>query len=72
MEELILDLEIMSNIYQAQFHNLKIARQHIIEDQKPVPGPKISTGDLVLSHQQIVHAQIQNGLSCVQNTWKQG
>ena len=47
-EELILDLEIMSNIYQAQIHNLKLARQHIIEDQKPVPYPKISTGDLVL------------------------
>ena len=27
MEELILDLEIMSNIYQAQIHNLKLARQ---------------------------------------------
>ena len=48
MEELILDLEIMSNIYQAQIHNLKLARQHVIEDQKPVPNPKISTGDLVL------------------------
>ena len=40
MEELILELEIMSNIYQAQIHNLKLARQHIIEDQKPVPDPK--------------------------------
>ena len=48
MEELILDLEIMSNIYQAQIHNLKMARQCVIEDQKPVPDPKISTGDLVL------------------------
>ena len=38
----------MSNIYQAQIHNLKLARQCIIEDQKPVPDPKISTGDLVL------------------------
>ena len=27
MEELILDLEMMSNIYQAQIHNLKLARQ---------------------------------------------
>ena len=25
-----------------------MARQHIIEDQKPVPDPEISTGDLVL------------------------
>ena len=48
MEELILDLEIMCNIYQAQIHNLKLARQCIIEDQKPVPDPKINTGDLVL------------------------
>ena len=47
-EELILDLEIMSNIYQAQIHNLKLARQCVIEDQIPVPNPKISTGDLVL------------------------
>ena len=48
MEELILDLEIMSNIYQSQIHNLKLARQCIIEDQKPVPNPKINTDDLVL------------------------
>ena len=48
MEELILDLEIMSNIYQAQIHNLKLARQCVIEDQKPVPDPRINTGDLVL------------------------
>ena len=47
-EELILHLEIMSNIYQAQIHNLKMARQHTIEEQKAVPDPKISTGDLVL------------------------
>ena len=47
-EELILDLEIMSNIYQAQIHNLKLARQCVIEDQKPVPDPKINMGDLVL------------------------
>ena len=40
MEELILDLEIMSNIYQSQIHNLKLARQCVIEDQKPVPDPK--------------------------------
>ena len=25
-----------------------MARQHIIEDQRPVPNPKINTGDLVL------------------------
>ena len=46
--DLILDLELMSNIYQVQIHNLKLARQHVIEDQRPVPDPKIKTGDLVL------------------------
>ena len=40
MEELILDLEIMSNIYQAQIHNLKLARQCIIEDQNLSPIQK--------------------------------
>ena len=48
IEELILDLEIMSNIYQSQIHNLKLARQCVIEDQRPVPNPNINTGDLVL------------------------
>ena len=48
MEELILDLEIMSNIYQSQICNLKLARQCVIEDQRPVPDPNINTGDLVL------------------------
>ena len=46
--DLILDLEIMSNIYQVQIHNLKLARQWVIEDQKPMPNPDINTGDLVL------------------------
>ena len=46
--DLILDLEIMSNIYQAQIHNHKLARHWVIEDQKPVPNPDINTGDLVL------------------------
>ena len=45
---LILDLELMSNIYQVQIHNLKLARQWVIEDQKPVPNPEINTGDFVL------------------------
>ena len=35
----------MSNIYQVQIHNLKLARQWVIEDQKPVPDPNIKTGD---------------------------
>ena len=46
--DLILDLEAMSNIYQVQIHNLKLARQRVIEDQKPIPNPDINTGDLVL------------------------
>ena len=46
--DLILGLELMSNIYQVQIHNLKLARQRVIEDQKPVPNPDINTSDLVL------------------------
>ena len=46
--ELILDLKLMCNINQVQIHNLKLARQWVIEDQKPVPIPDINTGDLVL------------------------
>ena len=46
--DLILDLEVMSNIYQVQIHNLKLARQQVIEDQKPISNPDINTGDLVL------------------------
>ena len=46
--DLILDLELMSNIYQVQIHNLNLARQWVIEDKKPVPDPNIKTGDLVL------------------------
>ena len=46
--DLMLDLELMSNIYQVQIHNPKLARQWVIEDQKPVPNPNINTGDLVL------------------------
>ena len=47
--DLILDLELMSNIYQVQIHNLKLARQWVIEDQKLVPDPDIKMGDLVLA-----------------------
>ena len=46
--DLILDHELMSNIYQVQNHNLKLARQHVIKDQRLVPDPKIKPGDLVL------------------------
>ena len=40
--DLILDLELMSNIYQVQIHNLKLTRQWVIKDQRPVPNHKIS------------------------------
>ena len=46
--DLIPDLELMYNIHQVQIYNLKMARPYIIEYQKPVPYPKIATGDLVL------------------------
>ena len=39
--DLILDLKLMSNICQVQIHNLKLARQHVIEDQRLVIIPKI-------------------------------
>ena len=46
--DIILNLELMSNIYQVQIHNLKLARQWVIKDQKIVPDPNIKTSDLVL------------------------
>ena len=47
-EDLILDLELMSNIFQTQIHNLRMAREYIIEGQQPVTKPDIAVGDLVL------------------------
>ena len=47
-EDLILDLELMSNIFQTQIHNLRMAQEHIIEGQQPVKKPNIDVGDLVL------------------------
>ena len=41
-------LKLCLHIYQAQIHNLKLARQWVIEGQKPIPNPYINTGDLVL------------------------
>ena len=38
----------VSCTYQVQIHNLKLAGQQVIEDQKPIPNPDINTGDLVL------------------------
>ena len=47
-EDLILDLKLMSNIFQTQIHNLRMAREHVIEGQQPVTKPNIEVGDLVL------------------------
>ena len=47
-EELILNLELMSNIFQKQIHNLRMARECIIEGQQPVKKPNIDARDLVL------------------------
>ena len=47
-EDLILDLELMSSIFQTQINNLRIAREHVIEGQQPVTKPDITVGDLVL------------------------
>ena len=47
-EDLILDLKLMSNIFQTQIHNLRMAWECIIEGQQPVKKPNIDVGDLVL------------------------
>ena len=45
---LILDLELISSIFQTQIHNLRMAREHVIKGQEPVTKPDITFGDLVL------------------------
>ena len=47
-EDLILDLELMSNIFQTQIHNLRMAQECVIKGQQPVKKPNIDVGDLVL------------------------
>ena len=47
-EDLILDLELMSNIFQTQIHNLRMARECMIKGQQPIKKPDIAVGDLVL------------------------
>ena len=47
-EDLILDLELMSNIFQTQINNLRMAQEHVIKGQQPVRKPNIKVGDLVL------------------------
>ena len=38
----------MSSIFQTQIHNLKMAREGVIEGQQPVKKLSINVGDLVL------------------------
>ena len=40
-EDLILDLKLMSNIFQTQIHNLRMVREQVIEGQQPVTRPNI-------------------------------
>ena len=47
-EDLILDLKLMSSIFQTQIHNLRMARECVIEGQQPVKKLSIDVGDLVL------------------------
>ena len=47
-EDLILDLELMSSIFQTQIHNLRMTRECVIEGQQPVTKSDITAGDLVL------------------------
>ena len=51
-EDLILDLEIMSNIYQCQIINLQLVRQHALKlkigDTQPSLKTDLAVGDLVL------------------------
>ena len=47
-KDLILDLKLMSNIFQTQIHNLRMAQERVIEGRQPVTKPNIEVGDLVL------------------------
>ena len=47
-ENLILDLELMSNIFLTQIPYLRMARECVIEGQQPITKPDIAVGDLVL------------------------
>ena len=47
-EDLILDLKLMSSIFQTQIHNLRMARECVIEGQQPIKKASIDVRDLVL------------------------
>ena len=46
-EDLILDLELMSSIFQTHIHNLRMERESVIKGQQLVTKPNIAVGDLV-------------------------
>ena len=47
-EALVLDLELVSSIFQTQILNLRMARECVIEGQQLVTKLNITVGDLVL------------------------
>ena len=47
-EDLVLDLQLMSSIFQSQNHNLRMEREHVIEGHQPVTKSDIEVGDLFL------------------------
>ena len=47
-EDLILDHELMSSIFQTQIHNLRMARERVMKGQQPVTKPNIAVWDLAL------------------------
>ena len=47
-EDQILDLELLSNIFQTQIHNLEDGLRKSYRGQQPVRKPNIEVGDLVL------------------------
>ena len=69
-EDLILDLELMSSIFQTQIHNLRMARERVIEGQQLVTKPNIAVGDLVLVRDHTSKCfmpKYKVGLLCCQN-----
>ena len=47
-EDLRLDLELISSIFQTQIHNLRMAREWVVEGQQLVPKPNITVSEFVL------------------------
>ena len=64
-EDLILDLKLMSSIFQTQIHNLRMARECVTEGQQPVKKPNSHVGDLVL-------VRDHTSVSCLSTRWTSG